>query len=467
MNSTTDWSKSYRVEIGGDGVGSHAGNVIVRMLADRTGLTDALSAAISRSEVTHDRGVVLRDVAVSIADGATNLSGTRVLRDQERLFGEVASLPTMWRGLNEIDDGALAAITAARNTTRERVWELIAGRHGGRIPPVRTCYGDLGAVICIRIDASLISSHSDKQHAAGNFKGGYGFHPLLAWCDNTGELLAVICRPGNAGSNTAADHLAIIDAAIAAIPAKYRHNLLVTIDGAGSSHKVVEHLTALNARPGCSVQYSVGFDLGERVRTAIGQTPEAAWEDALDARGAARDDAAVTDLTGILRESHGGDTLAGWPAGMRVLVRREDIETGAQLSLFEQLNGYRYQPMATNTTGGHPQRIEARHRVHARVEGFIRCGKDTGLARWPSNSFAINKAWVAAVAIAIDLLCWTRLLLLDGLLATAEPATLRYRLLHTAVRIIDHARRRILRVPETWSWAHDFAKAFNRVLAIP
>lgn len=467
MKTTTDWSKSYRVEVGGDEVGSHAGNVITRMLADRSGLTDALSEALSRPEVTHDRGVVLRDVAVSIADGATNLSGSRVLADQERLFGPVASLPTMWRGLNEIDEAALERIVGARNRVRARVWELIADRHGGRIPPVSTAYGDLGEVICIRIDASLINSHSDKQQAVGNFKGGYGFHPLLAWCDNTGELLAVICRPGNAGSNTAADYLAIIDAAIAAIPARWRKNLLVTIDGAGSSHQVVEHLSALHARPGWSVRYSVGFDLSERVRVAIGQIPEAAWEDALDARGAARDDAAVTDLTGVLRESHGGDQLCGWPADMRVLVRREPIETGAQLSLFEQLNGYRYQPMATNAAGGHPQRIEACHRVHARVEGFIRTAKDTGLARWPSNSFAINKAWVAAVAIAIDLLCWTRLLLLDGALATAEPATLRYRLLHAAVRIIDHARRRTLRIPETWPWAQDYAKAFHRVLAIP
>jgi hypothetical protein len=466
VKGTTDWSKNYRIEVGGDEVASHAGNVIPRMLADRTGLTDALSAAVSRPEVTHDRGAVLRDVAVSIADGATNLSGSKVLRDQARVFGQVASLPTMWRSLNEIDDAALEAITMARDTTRQRVWELIATRHG-RIPPVRTCYGDLGEVICIRIDASLVESHSDKQCAAGNFKGGWGFHPLLAWCDNTGELLAIIPRAGNAGSNTAADHIAIIDAAIAAIPARWRRNLLITIDGAGSSHKVIEHLTALNDRPDWSVRYSVGFDLDERVRTAIGRFPETGWEDALAADGTARDDAAVAELTGLLRHSHGGDTLAGWPADMRVLVRREPIETGAQLSLFEQLNGFRYQPMATNTVGGQPQRIEACHRVHARVEAFIRCGKATGLARWPSNSFAINTAWVTAVAIAIDLLCWTKLLLLDGSLAKAEPATLRYRLLHTATRIIDHARRRTLRVPETWPWAHDFATAFNRVLAIP
>ena len=172
-------------------------------------------------------------------------------------------------------------------------------------------------------------------------------------------------------------------------------------------------------------------------------------------------------MTGLLRHSTGGDRLNTWPAGMRIMVRREQIETGAQLSLFEQTNGYRYQVIATATVGGQVQRLEARHRVHARVEGFIRCGKATGLAKWPSSSFAINTAWVSAAAIAIDLLCWTRLLLLDGPLAKAEPATLRYRLLHTAARLVNHSRMLILRIPETWPWAQQFADAFNRVLAIP
>ena len=444
----------------------HAGNVIPRMLADATGLTSGLSVALSRPQVIHDRGAVMRDVAVSIAGGAHNLAGTAVLRDQSRVFGQVASVPTMWRSLGEIDNVALAEIAVVRNKVRARVWELVEARHGA-IPPSRTCYGDLGEVIVIRIDATLTRCHSDKQHAAGNFKGGYGHHPLTAWCDNTGELLAVIARPGNAGSNTAADHIAIIDAAIAAIPVKHRRNLLITIDGAGSSHKVVEHLEKLGARPGWSVDYSVGFDLDERVRAAIGQTPKQVWEPALDAAGDPRQDAQTVELTGLLRQSAGGDRLEGWPAGMRILVRREQIEEGRQLSLFEQINGYRYQVIATNTAGGQPQRLEARHRVQARVEGFIRCAKDTGLARWPSYSFAINTAWVAAVAIAVDLLCWMRLLLLDGPLARAEPATLRYRLLHAAARLVKHSRNLILRIPQTWPWAQDFAAAVNRVQAIP
>lgn len=464
MHDSSDWSKNLRVGVRGDEVASHAGNVIPRMLADATGLTCALSAAVSRPEVVHDRGAVLRDMAVAIADGTDCISDARVLRDQPRLFGPVASIPTMWRTPNELDHASLARIAMARNQVRERVWELIAARHG-RIPASRTCYGDLGPVIVIRIDATLVTAHSDKEQAGGNFKGGYGFHPLTAWCDNTGELLAIIARTGGAGSNTAADHIAIIDAAIAAVPPRWRRNLLVTVDGAGSSHAVIEHLTGLNERPGWSVAYSVGFDLDERVRAAIGATPDQTWEAALDAAGAARDDAQVAEVTGLLRHSCGGDRLQTWPAGMRIVVRREEIETGAQLSLFEQVNGYRYQVIATATAGGQVQRLEARHRVHARVEGFIRCGKATGLGKWPSASFAINAAWITAAAIAIDLLCWTRLLLLDGPLAAAEPQTLRYRLLHAAARLVSHARKLILRIPQTW--AQEFADAFNRVLAIP
>lgn len=463
---TTNWSRGLGIEVRGDDVVSHTGSVLTRMLADRTGPTGALSTALARPEAALDRGGVFRDLAVAIADGATHISDITVLGDQRRIFGPLASTTTTWRMLGEIDAKALAAIAVARNTVRRRVWELITARHGG-IPAVKTCYGDLGSMIGIRIDATLVGSYSGKQLASGNFKGGWGFHPLTSWCDNTGESLAVITRTGSAGSNTAADHLAIIDASIAALPPRHRRRLLFTIDGAGSTHAVVERLTTLNARQGYSVQYSVGFDLDARVRAAIDLLPADAWSPALDAEGNARQDADVAEVTGLLRHSHGGDTLAGWPEDMRVIVRREPIEHGTQLSLFERTNGYRYQPMATNTPGGTIQRLEARHRVHARVEGFIRQAKDTGLASWPSNSFDINTAWVAAVATAIDLLAWTRLLLLDGPLATAEPKTLRYRLLHTGARIIKRARQQILRIPETWPWATELETAFHRILAIP
>lgn len=174
MQTISDWSKRLRVEVRGDDVVGHAGCVIPRMLADTTGLTAGLSAALSRPEVPHDRGAVLRDVAVMIAGGGRDICDVVVLREPAGVFGPVASVPTAWRSLNEIDEPALARIMMVRNKTRQRVWELIEARYG-RIPPAPTCYGDLGAVIVIRVDASLIDSHSDKQRAAGNFKGGYGF----------------------------------------------------------------------------------------------------------------------------------------------------------------------------------------------------------------------------------------------------------------------------------------------------
>lgn len=279
-------------------------------------------------------------------------------------------------------------------------------------------------------------------------------------------------RPGNAGSNTATDHINLIDRAIAQVPAAHRRDLLVTIDGAGASHAVVEHLDRLNTYPthglrGRKVNYSIGFDLNDRARIAITALPAGAWEPALDAAGGARDDAHVAELTGVLRHSHPGDQLPTWPGDMRIIVRREPIAVDVQVSLFEQLDGYRYQLIATNTATGQLQRLEARHRVQARVETGIRTAKDTGLARLPSRDYAINTAWCYAVAIGIDLLAWTRLLTLDGNLAKAEPATLRYRLLHVGARIVRGQRRRHLKIPTTWPWAEQLVAASSIALAIP
>lgn len=262
---------------------------------------------------------------------------------------------------------------------------------------------------------------------------------MTAWCDNTGEALAIALRPGNAGSNTASDHIEVITAALAQIPASHRREVLFTIDGAGASHDVVRHLHGLNTarvhgRRGRRIEYSIGFDLDARAREAISVLPARAWEPALNEEGDAREDAHVAELTGLLRTSHPGDQLASWPPDMRIIACREPIAIAEQVSLFEQLDGYRYQLIATNTPGGQVQRLEARHRVHARVEAGIRTGKDTGLARFPSRQYAINTAWCHVVAIGIDMLAWTKLLTLNGALAKAEPKTLRYRLLHTGAK---------------------------------
>ena len=160
------------------------------------------------------------------------------------------------------------------------------------------------------------------------------------------------------------------------------------------------------------------------------------------------------ELTDLLRKSPGKDRLQAWPAGMRIIARREKPHPEAQLSLFEQHEGWRYQLFATNTPDttrgrlGQIAFLEARHRAHARVEDRIRTAKDTGLGHLPSRKAQFNQAWLAAASMACDLLAWLRLLCLNGDLARAEPKTLRYRILHTSARIIRGQRRRTIRIPK-------------------
>lgn len=467
---TTGWSRDLSVDIGGRDVINHAGTAAVRLIADRTGLTAGLSRALARPGFlpVHDRGRVLADTAVLIADGGRVLSDLATLRDQGELYGSIASDSTLWRALDEIGQPQHRTIARARARTREHVWSLIAQRHG-RIPPSRMADRDLGKTIVVRMDASLVPAHSDKELAAGTFKGTWGHHPLMAWCDNTGESLALLLRKGSAGSNTVTDHIDVLDQAITQIPARYRRDLLITVDGAGASHGLVDHITQLNASPWRSVHYSIGWDLGARERAAIGHVPASAWDHVLDTDGAARDpgEAGVVELTAVLREGPDGDQLATWPTDLRILCRREKPHPGAQLSLFEQIDGWRYQLTATNTPSKTAQFLEARHRPHARVEDRIRCGKQTGLGHLPSASIGINRAWCLAATIAADLLCWLRLLCLDGSLAAAEPKTLRYRLLHTAVRIVRGQRKRKLRIPETWPWAEQLRACLLAAVALP
>lgn len=216
------------------------------------------------------------------------------------------------------------------------------------------------------------------------------------------------------------------------------------------------------------MHYSVGFDLDARARAAIGKVPAPVWEHVIDRDGEPRDldDAGVVELTGLLRASVGGDELGNRPADMRVVCRRERPSAGAQLCVLEETDGWRYQLFATNTAGRQLAFLEARHRARARVEDFIRCGKNTGLDRLPSTAIGINKAWCVAATIAADLLCWLRLLCLDRSLVDAEPKALRYRILHTAVRLVRGQRRRKIRIPETWPWARELEAAFLAVFAL-
>lgn len=454
----TAWSRDLRVTADGTGVVSHVGTALLRMLADRSGLTAALSVGLARAGwwPTHDRGRVLVDLAVMIADGGEAIADIDVLRHQDEVFGQVASDTTVWRALDEIGTAQLRRIARARAKVRAGIWTLF-----GQPPAARAAGREIGAgVVVLDVDSTIVIAHSDKEGAAPTYKHTYGFHPILVTCDNTGELLVVKLRPGNAGANTAADHLDVLAEAITQIPAAHRRRLLIRGDSAAATHKVIEWLTAQDQRRDRAMEYSLGWSIGEPERAAITAIPTSGWSPAIDADGDARDSAQVAELTGLLH-------LEGWPAGMRVIVRRERPHPGAQLSLFEEADGWRYTAFVTNTPVGALQWLEARHRAHARVEDRIRCAKDTGLRRLPSREFAINQAWCAAAAIAADLLAWLQILALDGDLARAEPKRLRYRILHTAARLTRGQRRRWLRIPTRWPWATQITTAFNRIAAIP
>jgi hypothetical protein len=475
---------------GGTGIVSHAGLVLLRHLADRTGLTAGLSAALPSPVGGHDRGRVFSDLACAIADGARVISDFRVMGDLRELLGPVASVPTAWRALKESaagGDRSRRKVAAAVNRARRHAWA-----QAGPLPPVRVADRVLEGVTCVRLDATVVAAHSDKELAEANFKG-YGHHPLLAACDNTAEPLAWMLRPGSAGSNTASDHLRLLGDAVAALPPALRRRLMVTCDGAGASHELVKELDRLASRHGYQLTYSVGWALGARERTAIGKVPQTAWEAAVDGKGQVRErrsddacpdlkcghrdcwteEAHVTELTGLLREGPGGDQLDGWPGTMRVFARRERPHPGAQLSLFETADGWRYSLWVTNlpatTKGwrGQCAYLDAAHRVHARVEDVIRTGKDTGLGHLPSHDYKINQAWLDAAMIGCILLSWLRLLALDGDLARAEPKTLRYRVLHAAARLVRGGRRKTLKIAAAWPWTKQIVSAWQRIQAIP
>jgi len=433
------------VEVTADGAGlvSHAGSALLAQVADRLGLTKALSlrlAVLKQRRRGHDPGRVVRDLAVMLADGGECVSDLGAVREQDALFGPVASDSTAFRVLDRIasEPGLLDALRSAHARARERFWEL----HGA---PER---------LTIDIDATLITAHSEKEQAAGNYKGGYGFHPLQAYADETREALGGLLRPGNAGANTAADHITALDRALEQIPQRYIESLeiLVRADSAGATHGLIDYCREANMR------FSVGYELTETVRAAILEIPEDAWIAALDKDGSARKNGGVAEITDNV-------DLSSWPQGSRLIVRRERPHPGAQLS-FTDHDGYRFQATLTDHGGPDIAELERRHRARAGVEDQIRNDKDTGLAKLPFKEFALNEVWLEIVMLAHDLIVWTQALLLTGELAKAEPKRLRYRLLHVAGRLAFSGRRAILRLQASWPWASELAATFTRLKAL-
>jgi len=251
--------QTVEVKADAEGIVSHAGAHLLAELADRVGLPAALSAATASTRErrsAHDPGVVLRDLVVAIADGGDCVTDLGVLRDQEALLGAVASERTAHRVIKSIDAGLLEALRGARAAARERAWGA-----GGR-----------PETITLSIDAILLGAASEKEGAAGNYKGGFGFHPLLCYLDETGEPLAGLLRPGNAGANSASDHFEVLQLALEQLPeADLDREILVRTDIGGRTHAFTRDCRE------AGIRFSVGCEVDERVREAILRMPESAW----------------------------------------------------------------------------------------------------------------------------------------------------------------------------------------------
>jgi hypothetical protein len=439
------------VSADGKGLVSQAGALLLAEAARVTGLGDALTAGLARwraPRAVHDPGKILTDLVTTLALGGDCLADIAVLRSQPELAGPVASDPVVSRLVTALAADApraLRAIRKARAAARERAWALAGDRAPG---------GD-GSLIPVDIDATIVIAQSEKEKTAPTWKKTFGFHPLTAFADHgagaAGEALTVLLRPGNAGSNTASEHIEVTRLALAQLPRRMRRRVLIRTDSGGGTHEFLAWLT----RPSCRLHYSVGMTITEDMHQAILTLPDRVWEAAYDAGGEVRRGAWVAELTGLL-------DLSSWPEGMRVIVRKERPHPGAQLR-FTDIDGHRVTCFATDAKRGQLADLELRHRRRARCEDRIRCAKDTGLRNLPLHGFNQNQIWCELVAMACELLAWMAMLALDGPARAWEPKRLRLCLFTAAGRIVRGGRRLRLRLAATWPWATQITTAITRL----
>jgi Transposase DDE domain group 1 len=449
-----------KVSADGHGVVSHAGVGLLREVADLTGLSAQVTAALAdtyRGPWVHAPGDVFSDLVAAVADGADCVEGVGQLwADRKHAFGAVASTTTLWRCVDERIDGAhLPRIRAARAHARQRAWAAgAAPAHDGWLH--------------LDVDATITIDHSDnKENAAATWKHTFGYHPLLVFLDRpdiaAGEALAGLLRAGNAGSNTTADHITVLGQALESLPPAYRPGrdappILIRSDSAGATYGFAA------ACRGAGVGFSLGASIDAAVRQAAETlTTAGAWYPAIDTDGGIREGAWVAEATDLV-------DLNKWPAGTRLILRKERPHPGAQLT-FTDADGHRITGFFTDTPDGvipgQLAGLERRHRQHARVEDRIRQAKATGLRNLPFNAFQANAAWLEIIMAAIDLVAWAKLIGFTAHpeLARCEIETFRYRVLHVAARITRGARQLRLRIDATWQWAQAIATAWTQIRA--
>lgn len=455
MNANS--TASVRVEGGGDQVVAHVGLHALGAFADRLCVGDSLS---SRIPITgerlplHDRGKVLVQAMLMLAGGGETCADIEHLRAQERLFGSVPSDSTLYRTLRGIDGETLAGLWEAMAEVRAKVWRRSAATTGT-------------SPVVLDIDSSLVEVHSEHKEGTGpTYKGGFGFNPMLCSADATGEFLAALLRPGNAGTTTVADHLEVLDAALAQLPSELaaghhpgedadavRRAVTVRTDSAGCSGGFVWGCRARN------VGFAVVARSHPQLSAAISEiaTDTQRWWPALHQNGDERPGAAVAELTDVV-------DLSTWPPGTRLIVRREPLHPGAQQSLFPSL-AYRYWGHYTDA-GGDAVSLDVHMRAHAHVEDNVRRLRDSGFERFPFIDVDANRAWLAEVCFADALVRWFQLLCCSGQLSVAEPKALRWTLWHSPARVVSRAGRWVVRILEGWPTADDLLAAYRRIALI-
>jgi hypothetical protein len=442
------------VEPGGSGVVAHVGLHALCSFADRLGLGDSLSSRIpARGErlPVHDRGKVLVQQMAVIAGGGESCADIEYLRAEASLFGNVPSDSTVWRTFHEITPETREELKSALAEVRAKVWRRSAATAG--TDPVT-----------LDVDASLVTIHTEQKAGTGpTYKGGWGFHPLLVFADQTGECLSGMLRAGNATANGVADHVVVLDEAIAQLPPEIAagHQLgddlslvgrevVIRSDSAGCSEGFLAACRSRNI--GFSVVARRNAQVEAAIFDAIGL--EECWVPAVRQDGELREGAAVIELTSLV-------DLSKYPPGTRLIVRREPLHPGAQQSLFPATD-FRYWGHYTDRDGD-PVALDAFMRAHAHVEEHIARLKDSGLCRFPFSNLEANKTWLFLIAAAADLVRWFQLLCLDGALAVARPKTLRWSFFHAPGRLVRSARREIVRILDRWPTAEALRVAYERI----
>ncbi|WP_026533336.1 IS1380 family transposase, partial [Arthrobacter sp. H41] len=428
---------------------SHAGLNVVTSLIDALGFRGLCEDRLGQfvpSGAWHRPGTILGSLAVMLAGGGEHVSDLDILRTGANVFGKVASNATISRFFERTVTSPEVFSYGFSTLTRElrtRVWASA----GDRSPAVKATALD---PLIIDLDATLVTSHSDKEQAVGTYKGGYGFAPFIASVDygagnGTGEVLTALLRPGNAGANSAKDHIAVFTHAIEQLPDDFYdqqgrligEKVLVRTDSAGASREFLHYLSSLG------VQFSVSYPVPVLKAHMVGWINDKKyWQPALDQSGDERTDAWVVNATEVLG-------LTDYPAHTNLYLRAEPLHPGAQPTLLDA-DGHRITAFLTNSPSWHGPTLDARHRARGRCENRIKTLKNTGLGKLPFFDFHANQAWANIAALAMNLVAWLQLAALpSGHQARGwDIKRWRYRLFATAGKLITRARRTRLLIPD-------------------